>query len=243
MQSPQIETTWESLYQNGLEVVPESSERSRIKTRAFGFLSIKRGVYRSLKRIFDLVSATCLLLVISPLMLGIAIAIKATSKGPVFFRHKRIGMHGKDIYLWKFRSMVTNANELFEQFTPEQKKEWEENFKLKDDPRITKIGAFLRKTSLDELPQLFNIIRGDLSVVGPRPVIQDELERYGFFKGRFLSAKPGLTGYWQVHGRSAVSYRDRMLLELHYINNACLTLDIQILWRTFGVVFRKTGAV
>ncbi len=155
-------------------------------------------IYKYIKRVVDFTLSLIGLIVLSPIFLVIAIFIKKESDGPVFFKHKRIGKNGKEIYIYKFRSMVTNAEELIKKFTPEQMKEFKENFKLENDPRITKIGKFLRKTSLDELPQLINILKGELSIIGPRPVIKEELEKYGNNKEKFLSVMPGLTGYWEV---------------------------------------------
>ena len=144
----------------------------------------------------------------SPLFLIISIAVKLDSKGPAFFVHKRIGKDGKIINVYKFRTMVDNAEGLIRKFTPEQLKKFNENFKLEDDPRITRIGKFLRKTSLDELPQLLNILKGELSIIGPRPVVSNELERYGENKEKFLSVTPGLTGYWAANGRSCTTYEE-----------------------------------
>ena len=176
------------------------------------------------------------------MFLIIGILVKCSSPGPVFYKQHRIGMHGKDIYLYKFRSMVKNADSLIESFTPEQKKEYFENYKLEHDPRITSVGSFLRKSSLDELPQLVNILKGEMSFVGPRPVVKDELEKYGDDKERFLSVKPGLTGYWATHGRSDISYEERMQLELYYVDHASLWLDIRIFFLTFAAVFTHKGA-
>ena len=155
-------------------------------------------IYKYVKRFLDFTLSLLGLIVLSPVFLIISILIKKESEGPVFFKHKRIGKNGKEIYLYKFRSMVPNAEELIKKFTPEQMKEFKENFKLENDPRITKVGKWLRKTSLDELPQLINILKGELSIIGPRPVIAEELEKYGNNKEKFLSVTPGLTGYWQV---------------------------------------------
>lgn len=198
--------------------------------------------YRTVKRLFDFVSALFLLIVISPIFVLIAIAIKIDSKGPILFKHKRIGYKGKPIYLYKFRSMVANAEDLIKTFTPEQQAEWQQNYKLDHDPRITKVGSFLRKTSLDELPQLLNIIGGSLSVVGPRPVIGDELEKYGDNKEKFLSVKPGLTGYWASNGRSNTTYDERMKMELYYVDNRSFSMDIKIIFKTFINVLKRDGA-
>ena len=139
--------------------------------------------------------------------------------------------------------MVKDAEEMIALFTPEQRKEWEENYKLKNDPRITKAGKFLRKTSLDELPQLFNILIGEMSFVGPRPVVSDELSWYQDSKDKFLSVKPGLTGWWAANGRSEVSYPERCDYELYYVDNASLLLDLKILFKTVSVVFSRKGAI
>ena len=184
----------------------------------------------------DVILASVALILLSPLFAIIAIAIKIDSKGPVFFAHKRIGKNGKIIKLYKFRSMVINAEELIKSFTPEQMREYKENYKLTNDPRITKVGKFLRKTSLDELPQLINIINGDLSIIGPRPVVADELEKYGVNKDKFLSVTPGLTGYWAANGR-------RMEMELYYIDNLSLKMDIKVFFKTILSVLKKEGAI
>lgn len=145
--------------------------------------------------------------------------------------------------MYKFRTMYQNAEKMIKDFTPEQMKEYKENFKLKDDPRITKVGKFLRKTSLDELPQLINIIKGDLSIIGPRPIVDAELEKYGNNKEKFLSITPGLTGYWQANGRSDTTYEQRMEMELYYVENKSFKLDIQIFFKTIISVLKKEGAI
>ena len=173
----------------------ENIETTSLRTQSDVKTKISKKVYIKIKRVIDVILASVALILLSPLFAIIAIAIKIDSKGPVFFAHKRIGKNGKIIKLYKFRSMVINAEELIKSFTPEQMREYKENYKLTNDPRITKVGKFLRKTSLDELPQLINIINGDLSIIGPRPVVADELEKYGGNKDKFLSVTPGLTGY------------------------------------------------
>lgn len=199
--------------------------------------------YRIVKRITDVVLATLALIMLSPVFAIIAIAIKLESKGPVFFKHTRIGKNGKIIKLYKFRSMVVNAEELIKGFTPEQMKEYKENYKLTNDPRITKVGEFLRKTSLDELPQLLNIIKGDLSIIGPRPVVSEELKKYGYNINKFLSVTPGLTGYWAANGRSNTTYEQRMQMELFYIDNMSLKMDIKVFLKTILSVVKKEGAI
>ena len=219
---------------NHILVLPNKGERELL-----GELK----VYKYVKRTADVIAASIGLILLSPLFLIIAVLIKLESKGPVFFAHKRIGKNGKEIRLLKFRSMVPNAEELIKQFTPEQMKEFKENFKLENDPRITKVGKFLRKTSLDELPQLINIIKGELSIIGPRPVIGDELEKYRNNKNKFLSVTPGLTGYWAANGRSNTTYEQRMMMELYYVDNISWKLDVKIFLKTIISVLKKEGAV
>lgn len=197
--------------------------------------------YRVAKRSMDILLSGIGAIVTAPVMLLIMLAIKIDSKGPVFYVHNRIGKNGAPLRLYKFRSMYTNADELFLRFTPEQKAEWERSFKLRDDPRITRVGKFLRRSSLDELPQLLNILQGNLSVVGPRPIVAEELERYGANKDRFLSVTPGLTGYWQAFTRSDGTYEDRMAMELYYVDNANFWWDIKIIFATVIAVLKGRG--
>lgn len=199
-------------------------------------------MYRGIKRIMNLLCSFVGVIVLSPFFLIISLLIKVTSKGPVFFVHERVGLNGKKFKLIKFRTMVNNAEEMIASFSPEQKKEWEENYKLKDDPRITKIGKFLRRTSLDELPQLINILKGDMSIVGPRPVVDEELNWYGDKKDKLLSVKPGLTGWWAVNGRSNVPYPERCDLELYYVDHISFALDAIIILKTLGAIIKKDGA-
>ena len=198
--------------------------------------------YKYVKRILDVVISSLALIVLSPLFLIIAVLIKLESKGPVFFGHRRIGKDGKEIKILKFRTMVDNAEDLIKKFTPEQMEEFKKNFKLENDPRITKMGKILRKTSLDELPQLINIIRGELSLIGPRPIVSRELEKYENNKNKFLSITPGLTGYWAANGRSNTTYEQRMIMELYYIDNISWKLDVKIFFRTILSVLKKEGA-
>lgn len=220
----------------------ENIETTSLRTQSDVKTKISKKVYIKIKRVIDVILASVALILLSPLFAIIAIAIKIDSKGPVFFAHKRIGKNGKIIKLYKFRSMVINAEELIKSFTPEQMREYKENYKLTNDPRITKVGKFLRKTSLDELPQLINIINGDLSIIGPRPVVADELEKYGVNKDKFLSVTPGLTGYWAANGRSNTTYEQRMEMELYYIDNLSLKMDIKVFFKTILSVLKKKGA-
>lgn len=205
----------------------------------------EKPIFFFIKRCIDIILSLLGLIILSPVFLLIAILIKKEDHGNVFYKHKRIGHMNKDIYIYKFRSM-TNKYKTFDEFyrtlSDEQKQEWDENFKLENDPRITKIGKFIRKTSLDELPQIINILKGDMSIIGPRPVVNDEIEKYGNQKAKFLSVKPGLTGYWAANGRSATTYEDRIKLELYYIDHCSLLLDIKIFFKTILTVLKKEGA-
>lgn len=205
----------------------------------------EKPIFFFIKRCIDIILSLLGLIILSPVFLLIAILIKKEDHGNVFYKHKRIGHMNKDIYIYKFRSM-TNKYKTFDEFyqtlSDEQKQEWDENFKLENDPRITKIGKFIRKTSLDELPQIINILKGDMSIIGPRPVVDDEIEKYGNQKAKFLSVKPGLTGYWAANGRSATTYEDRIKLELYYIDHCSLLLDIKIFFKTILTVLKKEGA-
>lgn len=201
-------------------------------------------IYRFIKRTFDFIISGLSLILLSPIFLLIAVLIKFDSKGKVFYKHKRIGKNGEYIYLYKFRSMYSDSKERLEKMLedPKIRKEWEENYKLDNDPRITKIGAMLRKTSLDELPQLFNILVGDMSIVGPRPIIDDEIKKYGSNKDKLLSVTPGLTGWWACNGRSCTSYEDRMKLELYYVDHRSILLDIKVIIKTAISVIKRDGA-
>ena len=201
-------------------------------------------LHRACKRTFDLMAASLLLVLLSPVLLMLAWQVKRDG-GPAFFGHKRIGQGGKTFKCWKFRSMVVNAQEVLQELlatSPEARAEWEKEFKLKNDPRISRIGHFIRKTSLDELPQLWNVIKGEMSLVGPRPVIQAELERYGDDVTYYLEACPGVTGLWQVSGRNDVDYETRVYLDAWYVKNWSLWTDISILFKTVKVVLRRDGA-
>lgn len=214
------------------------------KAAASNTHSVKpKPIYDFVKRVFDIVCSLIGLIVLSPVFIILSILIKTTSEGPAFFAHKRVGKGGKTIKIYKFRSMVTNAEELIKQFTPEQKAEYEKNFKLENDPRVTKVGKFMRKTSLDELPQLINILKGDISVVGPRPVMDVETKIYGNYRDMLLSVKPGLTGFWAANGRSTTTYTRRRAMEIYYVKNRSVLLDLKIIFKTFISVFKRVGAV
>ncbi|WP_210522650.1 undecaprenyl-phosphate galactose phosphotransferase WbaP [Pantoea ananatis] len=199
---------------------------------------------RFLKRSFDIVVASLLLLFLAPVFALLCYMVKRDG-GNAIYGHERIGQDGRKFKCLKFRSMVTNSKEVLESLlatSEEARREWDKDFKLKKDPRITRIGGFLRKTSLDELPQLWNVIRGEMSLVGPRPVIEAELERYAGDVDYYLMAKPGMTGLWQVSGRNDIDYDTRVYFDSWYVKNWALWTDIAILFKTAGVVFRRDGA-
>ena len=203
-------------------------------------------INRALKRISEFFLIIPILIVSIPVMLLIAITIKLTSAGPIIYTQKRIGRNGRPFKIYKFRTMYKDAEKRLKNIlesNPQARKEWEANFKLKNDPRITKIGSFLRKTSLDELPQLFNVIKGEMSLVGPRPVTDIELKKYYKEDAQFYKmVRPGITGLWQISGRSNTSYEQRKKLDVWYIQNWCIWLDILILLQTVKAVIKKDGA-
>ena len=202
-------------------------------------------LYLIIKRLFDIVSSLLLTILVSPVFLVLAIMVKAEDGGNVFYKHQRVGLNGKKIGIYKFRSMKKNADKLEDMLTPEQLEEYQREFKIYNDPRITKIGNFLRRTSLDELPQMLNIIRGELSLVGPRPIIERELLMYSETeRDKFLSVKPGLTGYWQAYARNNATYEsgERQKMELFYVDHASVGLDIKIMFKTISAVLKKDGA-
>lgn len=196
------------------------------------------------KRVFDVVTALALLVLLSPLLMYLGLRIRMDG-GPAVFAHQRVGRNGTIFPCFKFRSMVVDAQAQLEQLLasdPALRAQWERDHKLKDDPRISAIGHFLRKTSLDELPQLFNVLRGEMSLVGPRPIVSAELEKYGEDAEYFLMVRPGITGLWQVSGRNDVGYEKRVYLDTWYVKNWSLWYDIAILFKTVRVVLRRDGA-
>lgn len=199
---------------------------------------------RILKRIMDIVCSLLIIILLSPLLVTLYFLIKKDG-GNAIYGHQRIGRNGKPFSCLKFRSMVVNSKEVLEELLatdPEAKAEWDKDFKLKNDPRITKVGHFIRKTSLDELPQLFNVLKGEMSLVGPRPIVREELERYEEDVDYYLMAKPGMTGLWQVSGRNDVDYETRVYFDAWYVKNWSLWNDIAILFKTVNVVFKRSGA-
>jgi len=201
---------------------------------------------RTTKRVFDIVFSLGAILFFLVPGVVIALLIKLTSPGRIFYSSKRVGKDGQQIFCWKFRTMYQDADkkllELLRE-NPKLKQEWETYFKLKDDPRISKIGKILRKTSLDELPQFYNVLKGDLSVVGPRPVTEEEIQKYfGSKASKILSVRPGLTGIWQTSGRSLLTFEERIQLEESYIDRQSLTLDLRIICKTIPAMFFTKGA-
>lgn len=200
--------------------------------------------YAGAKRVLDVVGAIVLALVFLPLILAIAILMRH-EEGSIIFRHRRVGRNGRMFECLKFRTMVPNADQVLRELLerdPKMKAEWVQDHKLRCDPRVTRLGRFLRRTSLDELPQLWNVIRGEMSLVGPRPVIREELLRYGRNVRTYLCAKPGITGLWQVKGRNDTDYRRRVVLDTYYVRNQNLLLDLYILVKTTRVVLGGSGA-
>ncbi|SFM12840.1 Undecaprenyl-phosphate glucose phosphotransferase [Paenibacillus sp. 1_12] len=200
-----------------------------------------RGVGLAFKRIIDIIASSLLILIILPVFVITAIAIKIDSKGSIIYKQQRIGKNGKRFYMLKFRSMVTNADSLLKQIQNQNEVDGIA-FKMKEDPRITKVGRFIRKYSIDELPQLFNVLLGNMSLVGPRPPLPYEVERYGDWEWRRLEVLPGITGLWQVSGRSDLSFQQWMNLDIYYIENWSIAFDIKILLKTLPVVLKGEGA-
>ena len=199
---------------------------------------------RILKRTMDIVGSLAIITLLSPVLLYLYFSVKKDG-GNAIYGHPRIGRNGKTFKCLKFRSMVMNSKEVLDELLrtdPEARAEWEKDFKLKNDPRITKIGAFIRKTSLDELPQLFNVLKGEMSLVGPRPIVAEELDRYQDDVEYYLMAKPGMTGLWQVSGRNDVDYSTRVYFDSWYVKNWSLWNDIAILFKTVNVVLKRDGA-
>jgi exopolysaccharide biosynthesis polyprenyl glycosylphosphotransferase len=206
------------------------------------YLSVRHKPFQSaLKRLFDMASSTAALIVLAPLMVGVAIAIKMSSRGPVLFKQVRVGQHSKRFNMLKFRSMVVNAEELKAKLMA-QNEQTGPVFKMRRDPRITGVGGFIRKYSIDELPQLINVLRGEMSVVGPRPPVPSEVDKYEAWQRRRLSVRPGLTCVWQVSGRNEISFEEWMYLDMQYIDHWSLKQDFELILKTLPVVLTGRGA-
>ncbi len=216
-----------------------------------GFLGLEirnnllNSVEQRVKRCLDVILVCIGGILISPLLFIVGIVVKWTSPGPIFYGQERIGRGGRRFKAWKFRTMVQDAEQVLEQYLtkhPELRAEWEANQKIKEDPRITRFGQILRKTSLDEFPQLWNVLRGEMSLVGPRPIVENEIEKYGDSFELYKQVRPGLTGLWQVSGRNNTTYEERVRLDEYYVRNWSIWLDIYILAKTVWVVLSREGA-
>ena len=222
------------------------NERVRHHVRDPKVVRAARRANCSLKRYFDIAATLLGGLFLLPFFATIALLIKLDDGGPIFFGHRRVGRRGVEFECWKFRTMVSNGDEALRHYlnaNPEAAIEWRETQKLQNDPRVTRVGKFLRDFSLDELPQLFNVLRGEMSLVGPRPVTKQEMNaRYATDRRYYLLVRPGLTGLWQVSGRNKLSYRRRIQLDEQYLREWSFSQDMSILWRTVDVVIRRDGA-
>ena len=225
-------------------IVDEAIVQPNIKEK----VEVRKVLYKVVKRLIDILGGLvgCVLLV--PITMAVYIARKVLKEddGPLFYEHLRYGKDGKKFRIYKFRSMCIDADKRLKEYLEQNEEariEFEENHKLKDDPRITKLGKFIRKTSIDELPQFINVLKGDMSLIGPRPIVDGEIEKYGENKDKFLSVRPGLTGYWAANGRSDITYEERMKMELYYVDNISFKLDIQIFFKTIISVVKKEGAM
>ncbi|MEQ8154226.1 MAG: sugar transferase [Clostridiaceae bacterium] len=201
----------------------------------------KTVVYLFLKRLIDLIGAICGLIITTPILIATAIAIKIESEGPIVFSQERIGQYGKKFNMYKFRSMVINAVELRDKLMEKNEMNGP-MFKIKDDPRITKVGSFIRKTSIDELPQLINILKGEMSLVGPRPSLPEEVNQFQLWMIERLQAKPGLTCYWQILGRNNINFKDWMNLDIKYVRDRNTWIDIKLIFKTIRVLFGDDNA-
>jgi lipopolysaccharide/colanic/teichoic acid biosynthesis glycosyltransferase len=226
-----------------LSILPDTAvervlrRRSLYASRPVG----QRLLYSATKRSVDVTVSATLLLLTLPVFAVVALLIKATSRGPVFFRHKRLGRGGREFGCLKFRTMVVDAEEQLKRDDLLRHK-FEQDYKIKDDPRITRVGRILRKTSLDELPQLWHVLGGGMSLIGPRPIVRPELGKYSIYGNKLLTVKPGLSGLWQVCGRSDTTYPQRVMMDMHYIDHRSLTLDVRLMLLTIVAVARKSGA-
>jgi lipopolysaccharide/colanic/teichoic acid biosynthesis glycosyltransferase len=216
-----------------------------IDLRSIEKTGIRRSVDTTLKRIIDIILSATALVVGSPLLLGVWVAIRVSSPGPAVFSHRRIGAGGVYFNCFKFRTMVQNADELLEDVLtvhPDLREEYALTHKLKDDPRVTRIGNMLRKTSLDEFPQFWNVLKGDMSIVGPRPIVTAEVERYGHWLPLILELRPGITGLWQVSGRNDTTYAERIALDRRYVLTRNIATDFSIMLKTPSVMIKRNGA-
>ena len=200
-------------------------------------------MYSFIKRLFDIFLSLILFLILIPLLTIFMILIKFDSKGPFIYKHKRLGKNNKNIYVYKIRTMYNDSDKTLNKMLEDDeiKKEYLDNFKVKNDPRITKLGKILRKYYLDELPQLINVIKGDMSLIGPRPIVEEEKKKYGEKIDKLLSVKPGLTGYWIVNGHNITDYKKRVELELFYVDHQSIILDLKIFIKTIKIILNGKG--
>ena len=199
----------------------------------------------ALKRAFDIVVSLTAIIILSPLLLLVALAVRLSDGGPALFGHTRVGFSGKSFKCWKFRSMIPNSDAIFKQYladNPDAAREWRQNQKVQNDPRVTPLGFFLRKYSIDELPQLFNILMGDMSFVGPRPIQRSEYGKYGYSLRHYMSTRPGLTGLWQISGRSNSTYQKRVAFDRYYVMHWGMLTDVVLIIKTVPVAITGTGS-
>ena len=227
--------------QNSSEILLKKS-----KTRALrAYNRLDDLSYKAVKRGFDIACGLVGRAFLIPVAVGVKIATMASGDFcPIFYKQRRVGKDGKEIKIYKFRSMCPDADAVLDQLlkeSPELAKEWQENQKLKNDPRITKIGNVLRKTSIDEIPQFFNVLKGDMSLIGPRPLVNGELDAHGGDHTRYEAMRPGITGWWGCNGRNDTTYQERLNLEYYYVDNASVGLDMQCILKTIKAVVKKTG--
>ena len=220
-------------------IIKENEKTTNEKTK-------KHIVYHTFKRLIDIIIGLVGIIILVPMTIIVKIfKIINKEKGPIFYKQKRIGKNERYFYIYKYRSMCVGADEKLKEYLKEHPKEKEEFIKyrkLEHDPRITKTGKVLRETSLDEVPQVINLLNGTMTLIGPRPIVDGEIDIYGDDKEKFLSVTPGLTGYWQVNGRSNTTYEERKEMELYYVEHQSLLLDLKIFFKTFTVVINKDGA-
>lgn len=206
---------------------------------------IKENLYLFIKRSFDVIVSLIGVAFLVPILLVLKLVFMLTGDfKPIIFKQKRVGKFGKNIYIYKIRSMVPNAEEELKKLLKikKYKKEWDKNQKLEEDPRITKIGKFIRKTSIDEIPQFINVLKGDMSLIGPRPLVVNELDSHSGNHRIYESVRPGITGWWACNGRSSINYKERLKLEYFYVNNKSISLDLKCIYKTIAAVLNKNGA-
>ncbi len=195
--------------------------------------------YENIKRVLDILLSIIFLVITFPIIILISIIVTIQFKHSPIYKQKRIGKKGRPFYIYKFQTMVDDSNKIFDSFSNELKTKYYKNYKLENDPRVTKIGSILRRLSLDELPQLINVLKGEMSLVGPRPVVKEELKKYGKNIDKLLSVTPGMTGFWQVNGHNNLTYNKRIKLDMFYIDNISFKLDVLIIMKTFTLFLKR----